>query len=700
MRPDRLFPLFADVSALKGVGPRVKEALSRAFGLRVKDLLLTPPASIIDRSYRPPLSGAKTDEIGTFNITVASHMPASSRARPYRIRAFDDTGDIMLVFFKARADYLRRILPEGGQRIISGKTEVFNAQLQMTHPDLILTHEQADTMQLYEPQYGLTQGLSQKIAQKVTHQALLHHQASLRQFGPTPEWLSDSFLSKQDWPSHDKALTLLHAPEHPTDPLIGAPARTRLAYDEILAKQLAIALVRKRNKRQRGQTHKASGSYVKDVLGAAPFPPTGAQKRAFEEIKTDLESEALMTRLLQGDVGAGKTFVAALTAAHVCEAGAQVAIMAPTEVLARQHLISLRSFLEPAGLTVEAMTGRDKGQSRKALNTGLAEGYIDVIVGTHALFQESTEFKNLGLVIIDEQHRFGVHDRLKLTHKGESPDLLVMTATPIPRTLALTAYGDLDISILDEKPAGRRPIDTRIIAMQKHDQVLAGIQRAITRGEQVYWVCPLVEDSEIMDLSSVEDRYRELSAHFGDQVAVIHGRMKAQEKEDVAARFKAGEFKVLVATTVIEVGVDAPNATIIIIEHAERFGLAQLHQLRGRVGRSDKQSTCLLLYKGPLGTAGKSRLEIMRQSEDGFLIAEKDWELRGSGDLLGARQSGLPKFSLADIDKHKSLLETAIKDARMLVDQDPSLTSPRGEAARILLYLFDQDFGVELLKAG
>ena len=700
MRPDRLFPLFADVDTLKGVGPRVREAAGRAFGLRVKDVLLSPPASVVDRSNRPPLSGARMDEIGTFKVTVASHMPPTNRSRPYRIRAFDETGDITLVFFKARADYLKRLLPEGGQRIISGKTEVFNAQLQMSHPDLVLTLQQAEEMQLYEPQYGLTQGLSQKVAQKIMHQATLRYENILREFGPTPEWLSESFLTKQNWPSHDRALELLHKPEHPNDPLIGAPARTRLAYDEIFAKQLAIALVRKRNKRQKGHAHKAAGTYAEDVLKAAPFPPTSAQARAVEEIKADLESPTLMTRLLQGDVGAGKTFVAALTAAHVCEAGAQVAIMAPTEVLVRQHLKSLREFLEPAGLTVEAMTGRDKGKARTALNTGLSEGYIDVIVGTHALFQESTEFKNLGLVIIDEQHRFGVHDRLKLTHKGNQPDLLVMTATPIPRTLALTAYGDLDISILDEKPAGRRPIDTRIIAMQKHDQVLAGIDRAIKRGEQVYWVCPLVEDSEVIDLTSVEDRHRELTAHFGDQVALIHGRMKAQEKEEVTAQFKAGNYKILVATTVIEVGVDAPNATIIIIEHAERFGLAQLHQLRGRVGRSDKQSTCLLLYKGPLGVSGKSRLEIMRQSEDGFLIAEKDWELRGSGDLLGARQSGLPKFSLADLDKHKSLLETAIKDARLLVDQDPSLKSPRGQAARILLYLFDQDFGVELLKAG
>ena len=496
MRPDRLFPLFADVSGLKGVGPRIKEALVRAYGTRVKDLLLTPPNSLIDRSYRPPLSEAKKDEIGTFTVTVASHMPATSSSRPYRIRAFDESGDITLVFFKARADYLKKILPEGAQRIISGKVDVYSGQLQMTHPDLVLTLDEAKSMSLYEPQYPLTQGLTQKTAQKIMRAALEHHQASLSHYGPTPDWLLESLTKAQDWPSHDRALTLIHQPEHPHDCEPTSPARKRLAYDEIFAKQLAIALVRKRNKQQSGHSHitksTAGGDYVKDVLEAAPFPPTGAQMRSFEEIKQDLESPMLMTRLLQGDVGAGKTFVAALASAHVCQAGSQVAIMAPTEVLARQHLKSLKQFLDPAGLTVEAITGRDKGQARQALNTGLSEGYIDVVVGTHALFQDSTIFKNLGLVIIDEQHRFGVHDRLKLTQKGQNPDLLVMTATPIPRTLALTAYGDLDVSILDEKPAGRRPIDTRIIPMQKHDDVIAGIRRTLNDNNQVYWVLSLI----------------------------------------------------------------------------------------------------------------------------------------------------------------------------------------------------------------
>jgi len=438
------------------------------------------------------------------------------------------------------------------------------------------------------------------------------------------------------------ALTLLHRPEHPVDINDDSPVRRRLAYDELLAKQLAMALVRERNRGTGGRALSAKGDYVQDVLNGAPFPPTNAQARAVEEIKADMASPNRMARL-QGDVGAGKTFVAALACAYAAEAGVQVALMAPTEILARQHVETLRKFLEPAGLSVEGVTGRDKGKAREALATGMAEGYIDVAVGTHALFQDKAIFKNLGLVIIDEQHRFGVRDRLRLS---------------------------------------RVPIETAILPLARLDGVIDAVGRAVKAGNQVYWVCPLVEESEVLNLSSVDDRHRQLTAMFGDRVGLLHGRMSPQEKESMSLRFKAGEFDILVATTVIEVGVDAPNATIIVIEHAERFGLAQLHQLRGRVGRSDKKSSCLLLYQGPLSVNGKARLEIMRQSEDGFLIAEKDWELRGSGDLLGAAQSGLPRFTLANLDRHKDLLETATQDARLLVQMDPALKSPRGLAAK------------------
>lgn len=693
MRPQALFPVFADVTTLKGVGPRVSEALGRAMGTRIKDLLLTPPSGLIDRSYSPKISDAKTDEICTFTVTVGTHMKPRDRNRPYRIRVFDETGDMTLTFFKARADYLQRTLPEGSERIISGKTEVFNAELQMTHPDYVLALENADDLPLYETLYPLSAGLSQKVARKAV-------MGALQKLPTLPEWLDEAMLKQQDWPSFHEAIIRLHAPEHPVDVKVDAPPRLRLAYDELLAKQLAMALVRENTRRAKGRPLAGTGQYVDDLLKGAPFKPTGAQSHAFAEISADMTSPYRMARLLQGDVGAGKTFVAAMACAQAAEAGAQVAMMAPTEILARQHAETLKTMLEPVGLTVEAVTGRDKGKPRQALATGLAEGYIDVVVGTHALFQDAVEFKDLGLVIIDEQHRFGVHDRLKLTEKGHKPDLLVMTATPIPRTLALTAYGDLDVSKLDEKPAGRKPIETRILPLQRLDDVIDGVGRAIKKGDQVYWVCPLVEDSELIDLSSVEDRHRQLTAIFGNRVGLLHGRLSAQDKEAMSQAFKRGEYDILVATTVIEVGVDAPNATIMVIEHAERFGLAQLHQLRGRVGRGDKQSTCLLMYKGPLSVNGKARLEIMRQSEDGFLIAEKDWELRGSGDLLGARQSGLPNYKLADLDKHKSLLETAVQDARLLAQTDPALTSKRGEAARNLLYLFEQDFGIALMKAG
>jgi ATP-dependent DNA helicase RecG len=695
-RPGDLNAYFANVQSLNGVGAKVGEALGRAMGERLRDLVLTPPSGLIDRTNRPTIAGARGGDIATFEVTVGRHIAPTGRNRPYRVRVFDDTGDMTLTWFKAYPQSMLKLMPEGSKRIISGKCEVFNAELQMTHPDFVLAPEKADELPELETLYPLTAGLGQKMARKSINGALDKVLA-----GPDlGNWLDPAFQAQQDWPEYRTALTLLHRPEHPVDINDDSPVRRRLAYDELLAKQLAMALVRERNRGTGGRALSAKGDYVQDVLNGAPFPPTNAQARAFDEIKADMASLNRMARLLQGDVGAGKTFVAALACAYAAEAGVQVALMAPTEILARQHVETLRKFLEPAGLTIEGVTGRDKGKAREALATGMAEGYIDVVVGTHALFQEKAVFKNLGLVIIDEQHRFGVRDRLRLTEKGENTDLLVMTATPIPRTLALTSYGDLDVSILDEKPAGRVPIETAILPLARLDGVIDAVGRAVKAGNQVYWVCPLVEESEVLNLSSVEDRHRQLTAMFGDRVGLLHGRMSPQEKESMSLRFKAGEFDILVATTVIEVGVDAPNATIIVIEHAERFGLAQLHQLRGRVGRSDKKSSCLLLYQGPLSVNGKARLEIMRQSEDGFLIAEKDWELRGSGDLLGAAQSGLPRFTLANLDRHKDLLETATQDARLLVQMDPALKSPRGLAARNLLYLFEQDFGIAMMRAG
>jgi ATP-dependent DNA helicase RecG len=693
MRPDILFPLFADITKINGIGPRTADLIEKAMGRRVRDVLLTPPSGLVERNRLPNIVSAQNDEMVILEVTVLEHRPARNKRQPYKIIVSDETGELTLTFFHARADYLRRTMPEDSQRVISGKIERYHGETQMTHPDYMVPVDKLSEIPDFETVYPLTAGLSLKMVRKAIDGAF-------QTCPELPEWLDAAHVKSESWPDWYEALKSLHFPGSKIETSSDSINRRRLAYDELLAKQLALALAREHAKRQKGRAFEATGEYFQEVLSGAPFNPTNAQLRAFEEIKADLMAPYRMSRLLQGDVGAGKTFVAAMACAHMCEAGAQVAIMAPTEILARQHLKSLEGFLAPANLTVAALTGRDKGKPRDAILRGLAEGHIDVICGTHALFQEGVEFSNLGLVVIDEQHRFGVRDRLRLSQKGKRPDILVMTATPIPRTLALTSYGDMDISILDEKPAGRLPIDTRIVPVDKMQAVIDGLDRVIAKGEQVYWVCPLVEDSELIDLSSAEERFRHLSARFGDRVGLLHGKMSGKDKEAISESFKRGGYDILVATTVIEVGVDAPNATIMVIEHAERFGLAQLHQLRGRVGRSDKQSSCILLYKGPLGVNSKARLSILRETEDGFLIAEEDWNLRGSGDLLGSRQSGIPAYKLADLDKHKQLLETAVQDARLLAQQDPELKSPRGEAARTLLYLFEQDIGIAMMKSG
>jgi len=694
MRPEILFPLFQDITALPGIGPRLATLLAKVAGPRVRDVLFLPPTSLVDRTNQVAIQDAPDGEIVTIRAQVDEHLPGRRKGQPYKIRLYDPTGYLHLVYFHGRPDYLRKLLPEGETRIISGRAERYGSEIQIVHPDLAVTEEEAEAMPLLEPVYPLTAGLTGKTVRKAVDGALA--------LCPTlPEWIDQSLADQQHWPNFRHALTQLHRPESAADLEPEAKSRQRLAFDEIFARQLALQLTRARRRTRRGRAFEGDGSRVQRVLEAAPFEPTGAQHRAYEEIAADLASPERMTRLLHGDVGAGKTFVAALAAARVSEAGVQSAIMAPTEILARQHAKSLTAMLEPAGLRVVTLTGRDNGGPRKALLEQIRSGQADVVCGTHALFQDDVEFADLGLVVIDEQHRFGVSDRMRLSSKGARPDILAMTATPIPRTLALSVYGDMDVSKLDEKPAGRIPPTTRLIGIERLDEVVDGARRAIEKGDRLYWVCPLVEDSEVSDLSSAEERCRHLQAMFGDErVALLHGRMKAAEKETIADRFRAGEIDILVATTVIEVGVDAPDATIIIIEHAERFGLAQLHQLRGRVGRGDKPSSCLLLYKGPLGETSRARLEIMRETDDGFRIAEEDWRLRGEGDALGLRQSGLPHFRLADLEAHADLIPVANDLARLIVDRDPDFQGEHAEALRCLLYLFEQDQGIRMLRSG
>lgn len=695
MRPEILFPLFRETRVLPGVGPRIETLIAKIAGPHVKDVLFLKPTGFIDRSLKAEIAHAPEGEIVTIEAIVDTHIaPDRGSFKPYKVRMSDQTGFLHLVFFHPRADYLRKMLPEGETRIVSGKLERFGSEIQIAHPDLIMTLEEAETAPALETVYPLTAGLSPKTLRKAIAGALVALPA-------LPEWIDPAVSRGRDWPDWKSAIQTLHNPETGRDLEPTSKARERLAFDELLARQLTLQITRAHRRAQKGRSLSGDGQIVAKVLAAAPFTPTGAQSRAFEEISTDMAQDRRMTRLLHGDVGAGKTFVAALAAARAAEAGAQTAVMAPTEILARQHFQTLDPLLGEAGLQVAVLTGRDKGARRAAILEDLASGKIDVICGTHALFQEGVAFHDLGLVVVDEQHRFGVSDRMKLSAKGARPDSLVMTATPIPRTLTMTVYGDLDISRLDEKPAGRKPPDTRLVSMDRLDDVVAGVERVIKQGERAYWVCPLVEDSDVSDLSAAQDRHHHLSMIFGsDRVGLVHGRMKAAEKEAAALAFRRGDIDVLVATTVIEVGVDAPDATIMIIEHAERFGLAQLHQLRGRIGRSDKASTCLLLYQGPLGETARSRLEIMRETTDGFKIAEEDWRLRGSGDPLGLKQSGLPAYRLVDIEAHADLIALANDAARMAVTRDPDFKDEQAEALRVLLYLFEQDQGVRLMRSG
>ena len=701
-RPSALDPLFASVTTLPGVGPKLAVLIGKVVGIRdksseaqVRDLALLPPTSIIDRTKRPGVANAPEGAIVTLEVRVDRHVPPPRDRRqvPYRVYAFDDTGEIALTFFRPRSEWLRQALPEGETVIVSGRMEWFNGRPTMTHPDYMATLDRLADLPLIEPVYPLTAGLQGKAMRRAT-------KAAAERVPALPDWLDASLAAREAFPVHDAAIRALHDPKSAEDVEPYALARRRLAYDEFLAGQLALALVRNRTKKAAGRALIGDGRLRRKVLAALPYELTGAQARSVAEIEADLASSDRMLRLLQGDVGAGKTLVALMAMCIAAESGAQSALMAPTEILARQHAASLKPLADAAGLEMAVLTGRDKGLERRDVLEGLSDGSIDIVFGTHALFQDKVEYKNLALVVVDEQHRFGVHQRLTFASKGIAPDTLVMTATPIPRTLVLGAFGDMDVSKLDEKPPGRQPIKTTLLSRGRLDELVARMQRAVGSGEKIYWICPLVDESEELDLMSAEKRYASLTPVFRERVGLVHGRMAGAEKDAAMAAFKEGRTRVLVATTVIEVGVDVPDASIIVIEHAERFGLAQLHQLRGRVGRGSKPSSCLLLYEGPLGETSRARLEIMRDSDDGFRIAEEDLRLRGEGDLLGTRQSGTPGFRIAQLDAHGDLLEIARQDARLVVERDPNLTSERGQALRHLLYLHGRDEAIRLLRAG
>ncbi len=703
MRPDLLNPLFQPLTTLPGVGPRTAPKLAKLVGPSgetardavVLDLLFHIPSGLIDRSHEALITTAPEGSIVTLRVRVDRHRPTPANSRaPYRIAVSDDSGELTITYFRAEKAWLEKLYPVGETVLISGRVEWFNGAPQMTHPDHVVPEAEADKLPRLEPVYPMTEGIGGRLITRLA-------EAALARLPVLPEWLDAAHLRRENWPSFGEALRQLHKPEAAADLEGETPALTRLAYDELLANQLALALVRKSLKGVTTRDRLPTGDIAGKLRPALPFRLTGSQETAIADVIADLKAPSRMVRLIQGDVGSGKTMVALFAAAAAVEAGGQVAVMAPTELLARQHARSMTPLAEAAGLRLALVTGADKAKAKREALERIAAGEVDIVVGTHALFQSAVEFKNLTLAVVDEQHRFGVHQRLALSAKGAKTDLLVMTATPIPRTLMLAYFGDMDVSRLTEKPAGRKPIATVTVPQERIGEIVGRIGAAMRdEGAKVYWVCPLVEESESIDLAAAEERYADLRQHFGDAVALVHGRMKAAEKDAAMSRFKDGDAHILVATTVIEVGVDVPDATIMVIEHAERFGLAQLHQLRGRVGRGDKASACVLLYKGPLGETATARLKVMRDSEDGFRIAEEDLKLRGGGELLGTRQSGMPGFRFVRAEHHGAMMETARDDAALLIARDDGLSGPRGEALRMLLYLFGRDDAIRLIRAG
>jgi ATP-dependent DNA helicase RecG len=685
MRPDILNPLFAEVEVLKGIGPALAKPLKRLGLERVVDILFHLPVSWIERKRVEILDMADAGNVVTVEVTPVDYRQGGPRS-PFRVHATDRDGNYLTLTYFNNPGWAKKQLPLGRKRLVSGRMEMYGQELQIVHPDYVLDPAEAASLPEREPVYPLSEGLTNPRLGLLAGQALAR-------VPELAEWIEPSVLAQRGWPAWGEALEQAHRSRS------SAAARQRLAYDEVFANQLALRLVRASARKRKGVPLEGDGR-LRDAL-RLPYAATGAQRRAIAEIEADLRQNVPMLRLLQGDVGSGKTLVALMALLFAVEAGAQGALLAPTEILARQHLDTLTRLLAGLPVNVAILTGREKGRVRESTLMGLADGSIDILVGTHAIFQQKVGYRRLGLAVVDEQHRFGVAQRMMLAQKAERPPhLLVMTATPIPRTLTLTHYGEMDVSRLDEMPPGRQPVETRVLSAERLPEVADALARHVARGGQAYWVCPLVEESEALDLAAAEERARVLQLRFGDKVGVVHGRLKGPEKDEVMAAFQQGALSVLVATTVIEVGVDVPNATLMIVEGADRFGLAQLHQLRGRVGRGEGRSICLLLRGNALTETARQRLALMRETNDGFRIAEEDLRLRGAGEILGTKQSGEAQFRLAGPEQISDLAQTATDDARLLVDRDGGLEGERGQAARVLLYLMERDAAVTLLRSG
>ena len=681
MRPKLLAPLFVPVENFNGIGPKLSSWIKNLCGPYALDVLWHMPTGI---NHRPLLKTKPIlPQLGTLFLEITAHKVPRSRKLPCVISGTSTLGIVEIVFFHYHPSLLAKKLAIGKKVWISGKFSYEQDTIKVSHPDYI--EDDLSKIPQNEVIYPLKAGANGKVIRKIIEQIIPI-------LPNLPEEIDPIILKQHGWPSWQQAVKIMHSPQTQEDLALQQLARQRLAFDELLSNQIALHLTRRHNHQKPGQ----SLPFKNQINLNLPFDLTSAQKKCLQEIRNDLASNECMIRLLQGDVGSGKTVVALLAALQAIENNTQTAFLAPTDILARQHFEKIKNLCQTLPIEIQLLTSHEKGKKRQEILSDLTQGRIDLLIGTHAILEQNVTFKKLSFAIIDEQHRFGVKQRLSLANKEQGTNLLFMTATPIPRTLALTAYGDMDISVLNEKPKGRQPIDTRVIPLSQVETI---ISRLKSLSSQIYWVCPLVEESEESDLMAAQKRFQNLQKIYGEKVGLIHGKMKPEEKKQAMDRFISGDTKILVSTTVIEVGVDVPSAATMIVEHAERFGLASLHQLRGRVGRGQDKAICLLLH-GRLSETGHKRLKILRDFDDGFKIAEADLHLRGAGEILGLRQSGLPLFHMANIEEHTDLLTLANQQAQKILTQDPYLTTPHGQAVKNMLYLFQKDTVINLLNAG